>query len=125
MFRRRGRWAMRRGQRRTWAHDSAGAPRPTSKVVFDTVPVKWNECERQTQSAPSPLVGEGWGGGGACGNVSAPISRPPPPPPPLPHKGEGSAPSALCCCPSSANETCAERPGPRVKRFVMPHDRAA
>src|SRR5262245_55552733 len=85
MFRRRGRWAMRRGQRRTWAHDSAGAPRPTSKVVFDTVPVKWNEYERQTQSAPSPLVGEGWGGGWCvwqcqCADLATPTPTPTPPP---------------------------------------------
>src|SRR5262249_61823197 len=43
---------------------------------------------RRTRSAPSPLVGEGWGGGG-CGEIAmAPPAResrhphPPPPPPP-------------------------------------------
>ena len=27
------------------------------------MPLKWNQHERQRRSAPSPLVGEGWGGG--------------------------------------------------------------
>jgi hypothetical protein len=27
------------------------------------MPLKWNRRERQRRSAPSPLVGEGWGGG--------------------------------------------------------------
>src|SRR6476620_4205887 len=40
---------------------------------------------------PPPLWGRGGEGGGAFGNVGAPIARPPPPTPP--HKGEGSTAS--------------------------------
>ena len=36
--------------------------------------------------SPSPLMGEGWGGGGAAGKI-APAA---PPTPTLPHKGGGS-----------------------------------
>src|SRR6516162_4986500 len=57
---------------------------------------------QRTRSAPSPLVGEGWGGGGAYGNASASIAPPPPLAPP--HKGEGNAPSARPHCASNANE---------------------
>src|SRR5262245_27002083 len=45
--------------------------------------------------APSPLVGEGWGGGGA-GEHRGPTSGPPPLTPP--HKGEGNRPSLLRRC---------------------------
>jgi hypothetical protein len=31
--------------------------------VVDSIPLQWDQLNRQTQSAPSPLVGEGWGGG--------------------------------------------------------------
>src|SRR5262249_39440535 len=46
--------------------------------------------ERRTRSAPSPLVGEGWGGGGACGKRGA-QSRDPHPQP-LPTRGRGAQP---------------------------------
>src|SRR5580700_3518923 len=52
----------------------------------------WTRVDGQTRSAPSPLVGEGWGGGWRVRQRCASISGPPPPTPP--HKGEGSAPSA-------------------------------
>ena len=35
----------------------------TEAVSLKRMPLKWNLDERQRQSAPSPLVGEGWGGG--------------------------------------------------------------
>ena len=31
--------------------------------AVDPIPLQWDQLNRQTQSAPSPLVGEGWGGG--------------------------------------------------------------
>ncbi len=39
--------------------------------IFDgrRIQVKWNQCARRTRSAPSPLVGEGWGGGW-CSEIS-------------------------------------------------------
>jgi hypothetical protein len=64
---------------------SPGTRHPLNSVS----PLKWNQCKRQTRSAPSPLVGEGWGGGSAFGNVGAPTSGPPPPTPP--HKGVRSS----------------------------------
>src|SRR5215831_11011967 len=57
---------------------------------------------QRTRSAPSPLVGESWGGGGAYGNASASIAPPPSLTPP--HKGEGNAPSARPRCRSSTDE---------------------
>src|SRR5262249_41606151 len=57
---------------------------------------------QRTRSAPSPLVGEGWGGNGAYGNASASIAPPPPLTPP--HKGKGNAPSARPRCRSSTDE---------------------
>src|SRR5207253_11443951 len=43
---------------------------------------------RCSWSAPSPLVGEGWGGGSIVGH--RPRDSQPPPPLPPPHKGEGN-----------------------------------
>ena len=42
----------------------AAEPVPPRQAA-EPVPLQWNESklERQSQSAPSPLVGEGWGGG--------------------------------------------------------------
>src|SRR5262245_64506592 len=58
--------------------------------------VKGSGCKRQTRSAPSPLAGEGWGGGWCSKDDDCvdgeQTARPPPPTPP--HKGEGSTPSA-------------------------------
>src|SRR5207249_847558 len=42
----------------------------------------------QTRSAPSPLVGEGWGGGSFVRQRRRDKLRPPPPTPP--HKGQGN-----------------------------------
>src|ERR1700719_2469268 len=40
-------------------------------------------------TTPSPLVGEGWGGGaGSCGNAMPPLATHPPPPPPPQGGGE-------------------------------------
>src|SRR5262249_30346943 len=46
----------------------------------------------RARSAPSPLVGEGWGGGRAVTHGRCLTPRPPPLTPP--HKGEGNTPSA-------------------------------
>jgi hypothetical protein len=32
------------------------------RQAADAVPLQWNERKRQARAAPSPLVGEGWGG---------------------------------------------------------------
>ena len=51
--------------RKTHRHDIAVEPGPFGEVALrlEHLPMDWNQCERQTRSAPSPLVGEGWGGG--------------------------------------------------------------
>src|SRR5262249_37101324 len=51
-------------------------------------PVRWDQREPQTRSAPSPLVGEGRGGGWCDGALHRHIAGPPPLTPP--HKGEGN-----------------------------------
>jgi penicillin-binding protein 1C len=50
--------------------------------------VSWDQREPQTRSAPSPLVGEGLGGGWCNGAQDRHIAGPPPLTPP--HKGEGN-----------------------------------
>ena len=32
------------------------------RQAADAIPLQWNERKRQARAAPSPLVGEGWGG---------------------------------------------------------------
>src|SRR5262245_42094178 len=65
-------------------------------MIIATPLSKREQREQQTRSAPSPLVGEGWGGGWCRerndGATYEGIALPPPPTPP--HKGEGSAPCA-------------------------------
>src|ERR1700730_10621140 len=40
-------------------------------------------CRGRAATTPSPLVGEGWGGGsGGCGNAMPPLATPPPAPSP-------------------------------------------
>jgi serine protease inhibitor len=82
------------------------AARPVIQLehnALERVSLKWSQLKRHARSAPSPLVGEGWGGGWRVyGNVGATISRPPPPTPP--HKGEGSAPSVWNQSASTSSE---------------------
>ena len=33
-------------------------------AILARIPVKLDQCKQQTRPAPSPLVGEGWGGSG-------------------------------------------------------------
>src|SRR6266478_2552065 len=51
------------------------------------LPLKRNQRRRHPQSAPSPLVGEGWGGGWCVSQCGASLSRPPPPTPSQPAGG--------------------------------------
>src|SRR5262249_33892244 len=57
----------------TWAVDSTGQSFDLATAAYYSAFVKRSQHARQTQSAPSPLVGEGWGGGW-CGD--APILTP-------------------------------------------------
>src|SRR5713226_1640753 len=77
---------------------SAAAPRKRGEVqALEFIQVSRNQRGRQTRSAPSPLVGEGWGGGWRDrARHRHVVARPPPPTPP--HKGEGSPPSAWRRC---------------------------
>src|SRR5215470_9818716 len=58
-------------------------------VGFMTGPLERPDTRHgRAAAAPSPLVGEGWGGGSHGGGRQCYVRRPPPPTPP--HKGEGS-----------------------------------
>src|SRR5262249_1654983 len=73
---------------------------------------EWNQwvgsAGPRFRRAPSPLVGEGWGGGWLLDGTSKQL-RPPPPTPP--HKGEGSAPSVW----RLSHQTRGATPGLRLR----------
>ena len=58
------------------------------RQAADSIPLQWEQLERQTQSAPSPLWGRAGEGGRSYG--ASCVRQPLPPPPTPPHKGEGS-----------------------------------
>src|SRR5713101_8198421 len=43
-------------------HPGRSVAEPHKRGTLEHVPVRWSQCARHTRSAPSPLVGEGWGG---------------------------------------------------------------
>src|SRR5215813_9714538 len=61
----------------------------------------------QTRCAPSPLVGEGWGGGWLLSREFG--QQQPPPPLTPPHKGEGNRPSVCRRCTSNSPGSFAQR----------------
>ena len=64
------------------------------------IPLKWNQRERRTRSAPSPLVGEGWGGGW-CSEISvAPPAQNRTTPTPNPSPQGGGEHTEIVACPS-------------------------
>src|SRR5262249_49605114 len=83
----------------------------------ERVRVKWNQHERRTRSAPSPLWGRVGEGVVRMANGGAP-SRPPPPAPL--HKGEGSAPRARRHYASSTNEHALGAVAPASLRAFIP-----
>src|ERR1700726_3582318 len=74
-------------------------------------------CRGSAAATPSPLVGEGWGGGsGGCGNAVPPLAEPPPHPPPPPTRwggGGGGVGRGVCGNPVPPLATPTPDPSPQ------------